>query len=667
MTAKGIGPVPENLGTELEQFLNQVRLRLIDIQAGRVAALLGGGTGGVSGPSAPGPVGPPGMPGPPGAPEPYVPDLTPPPTPSGVVVSAGLDFVFITTDAPTFSMGHGYNRTLVYGAKYQGAGPQPTFSDAVLVHEFVGQVGSFGSEPAAQWHIWVKWRSNDGVLSISPEGGANGHVVTTGVDVSQLLEALSGSIRASELQAALSTRIDLIDAPSGTAGSVNARILTVQSRIDNGNAAPFEPALTWDFQATTDGWTFAGLSATTTSDAIVLDSTGIDPIARSPFISISGETYDKIRARVRRDAGSGWDGGVYYLAGAHGENEGFHKRIPDTTVLGQWVILEWDMAALTAGGSDWISNSITGIRIDLGTTAADTFSVDWISVGRRGSGANYATVQQEITARAAADVALASSISTVQATAASNTAAIATEATARATVDGHLSALYSVRVQLTEGGRTVMGGFGIMGTSGDTAGPQIDAGFVTNRFYIGAPPGSTGISDIVPFIVQATPTTINGVAVPAGVYMDTAFIRNGTITNALIGNASITDAKIVSLSATKITAGTIAVGEYIQSSDYVNGVSGWRIGGNMAEFGFANIRGTITAGQISASFITTAMLGANQVTAAKISVTSLDAVSATIGLLRTASSGARQEIASNYIKIYDAANVKRVQLGDLTA
>ena len=48
----------------------------------------------------------------------------------------------------------------------------------------------------------------------------------------------------------------------------------------------------------------------------------------------------------------------------------------------------------------------------------------------------------------------------------------------------------------------------------------------------------------VPFAVQASATVINGEAVPAGTYIESAFIKNGTITNAKIGN----------LTADKITA-----------------------------------------------------------------------------------------------------------------
>lgn len=62
--------------------------------------------------------------------------------------------------------------------------------------------------------------------------------------------------------------------------------------------------------------------------------------------------------------------------------------------------------------------------------------------------------------------------------------------------------------------------------------------------------------------------------------------------------------------------------------------------------------------------IYTDALAANAVTASKISVTNLQAVSAIIGTLRTATSGARTEIADNVIKLYDASNIKRIHIGD---
>ena len=66
---------------------------------------------------------------------------------------------------------------------------------------------------------------------------------------------------------------------------------------------------------------------------------------------------------------------------------------------------------------------------------------------------------------------------------------------------------------------------------------------------------------------------------------------------------------------------------------------------------------------IDNNLITKGMIQSNAVTADKIDVSSLSAICATIGLLRTATSGARLEIASNQLRVYDANNVLRVRLG----
>jgi len=105
----------------------------------------------------------------------------------------------------------------------------------------------------------------------------------------------------------------------------------------------------------------------------------------------------------------------------------------------------------------------------------------------------------------------------------------------------------------------------------------------------------------------------------------------GTITETQIGTDAITTPKIA---ANAVTAAEIA----------------------------AN---TITAAQIATNAITADEIAAGAVTAAKISVTELSAITATIGTLRTASSGARVEIADNIIKVFDASTI-RVKIGDLS-
>jgi len=75
-----------------------------------------------------------------------------------------------------------------------------------------------------------------------------------------------------------------------------------------------------------------------------------------------------------------------------------------------------------------------------------------------------------------------------------------------------------------------------------------------------------------------------------------------------------------------------------------------------------NLSGQITAANAS-TYIANAAIGIAKIDTASIG--SLSALSATIGLLRTATSGARLEIASDVIRVYDANNVLRVKIGNL--
>lgn len=69
------------------------------------------------------------------------------------------------------------------------------------------------------------------------------------------------------------------------------------------------------------------------------------------------------------------------------------------------------------------------------------------------------------------------------------------------------------------------------------------------------------------------------------------------------------------------------------------------------------------AALVNGNLLVTGSVGAD-----KLSVTSLSAITATIGLLRSAASGARLEIATNVIRVYDGvSSTPRVQIGDLTA
>lgn len=158
----------------------------------------------------------------------YTPDLTPPPTPTGFTATAAITNILVECDVARYTQGHGHAKSRLYGSM----AASPVFADAVLLTEFNGTVASYATNPATTWHLWLTWVSADGVESINPAGGTNGVSVTTGQDVSLLLTALSGEITSSELATSLNSRINLIDGPSSTIGTIPNQLAQIQGQID---------------------------------------------------------------------------------------------------------------------------------------------------------------------------------------------------------------------------------------------------------------------------------------------------------------------------------------------------------------------------------------------------------------------------------------------------
>ena len=71
----------------------------------------------------------------------------------------------------------------------------------------------------------------------------------------------------------------------------------------------------------------------------------------------------------------------------------------------------------------------------------------------------------------------------------------------------------------------------------------------------------------------------------------------------------------------------------------------------------------IVSGMIRSGAVSADKIASRSITADKLNVDSLSAMSANIGLLRTRTSGARVEIESNQIRVYDANNRLRVRMG----
>lgn len=173
-----------------------------------------------------------------------------------------------------------------------------------------------------------------------------------------------------------------------------------------------------------------------------------------------------------------------------------------------------------------------------------------------------AAYSKEVVVRATQDAALVQTTETLQAQAGTNTAAIQQVATAQASTDGKLTAMWSVKVQVNSAGQYVFAGIGA-GVENGPGGLQSYLLFNANNIAF-ANPSASGSVDY-PFIIK------NGQN-----FLGSTFIEDGTITSAKIG-------------------------DYIQSTNYVAGSTGWRL----AKDGTFEANGAV-AGQGRTSFNNTA-------------------------------------------------------------
>ena len=101
------------------------------------------------------------------------------------------------------------------------------------------------------------------------------------------------------------------------------------------------------------------------------------------LFSFAGGTYNKIYLRVKQTAGTiNPLIVVYYSTGSHGYSGSYYKNVSGAIpAIGTDYVIAIDMSVLTAGGTDWTSNTITGIRLDLGNVTAQAFEISEIYVG----------------------------------------------------------------------------------------------------------------------------------------------------------------------------------------------------------------------------------------------------------------------------------------------
>ncbi|WP_338797810.1 DUF1983 domain-containing protein [Pseudomonas monteilii] len=197
-----------------------------------------------------------------------------------------------------------------------------------------------------------------------------------------------------------------------TARTTADTALAAQIATLRAESGGFDSALNYGFASTVEGWTGTRCTLAVENGRLIVtnDGTGAAYLG-SPVVSLKGRDHDRIRCRITRRAGSGWNGQVTYVTANHASSTSYRKVIPDPGLaVGQTVVLEWDMSQLTNGGSDWSDSTITRFYLWLSSAAGDVFEIDWIAVGQIAPSASVASVVDERTARISGDEANASAV-----------------------------------------------------------------------------------------------------------------------------------------------------------------------------------------------------------------------------------------------------------------
>lgn len=510
-----------------------------------------------------------------------IPNLIIPPAPTNLQASGAFQNIILNWDLQIYA-GHSFVQVFRHTSD--------VIASATLIAQVSGFTGVYSDAvgSGADFYYWVRAVNQNGVTG--PFNSSTGTRGQTAPDVNFLLATLTGAITSSELANSLSTPIGQIPGINTSISTINTNITTINGNITAlDNFTGFSSSYSGDSLLTRMGAVETTANGAATSAQLASEQTtraNADTALASDITTLQSSVSTNAAAiqteqTARANADSALSTDITSLT-TNVNNNAAAISAETTARSNADSALAADITSLNTA----TSNNAAAITAEqTARSNADSALATDITTLQTNSSNNAAAISNEATARANADSALATDITALQTTAGNNAAAISAETTARSnadsalasdittlntTVSGNstsiqtqatsingLSAQYTVKID----NNGAISGYGLASNAVNGA---IVSEFIVNadRFAIMSPgttltnaSGSHNAS--VPFIVQSSATVINGVTVPAGVYMTDAFIRNGSIINAKIANAAIDNAKISSLSADKLTAGTV--------------------------------------------------------------------------------------------------------------
>ena len=544
-------------------------------------------------------------------------NTTVPSAPTGFTAAGAYSVINLKWDAPFYG-NHAHTELWSHSSDIIG---DATLTSTVSGRAYVDPVGSDVTR-----YYWVRHVSTSDIHG--PFNNSTGTAATTAPDVEHLLDVLTDSITSSELATELLTPINQITELDADITDINTDLSTITSGLST---------ITSDLSTIT-----SNVSTLTSNQANFATTTQLNGYTTSTYLTSNYYTLNEVDSAITAEI-SDFNSNTLsadYTNTADLNTNYYTKTGADTAISAAITYFNTNtVGADYTNTADLTTNYYTKTSADSAIAAAITYfntntvGADYTNTAdlttnyytKTGAnsataaaintyntntiGANYTTTADLETnhyTKTDANAAIAEAITTLSSgfddpDGGSSSVTLQQAMTTQATLNGTLKSSYAVKIDANG----AIAGFGLSSTT-NTLGVN-ESEFIVNadRFAI-MRGGSDTTAPVVPFAVVPA-STINGTAVPAGVYMDAAFIRE----------ASITAAKIGSVDADTITTGTL------------------------------NVSDLIDANAISASQLNLVGTG-------------------TLINLKSAASGQRMEIKGDVIKVYDNNNQLRVVLGDLS-
>nr|WP_236184550.1 DUF1983 domain-containing protein [Pseudomonas juntendi] len=361
--------------------------------------------------------------------------------------------------------------------------------------------------------------------------------------------------------AALTSVANRVAATESGLTAQSTSITNLEAKI--GTALPFVAGQTWEFVNSVEGWIANTSGATLTAGpqyATVAKFTTIQ--ATNTFPVIDGAANPLVRIRLRRRNTGRTSAAMYWANEDGGLAEARRFNWPISTSSGDWQDIELDLS----GHSGWNGKKIWAIRLDMYNSGDANGEVDiaYIAAGRRSVAASgrafdslsvnvsqqgdklaaetqringllssvgdaNAAIQNEAKARSDADGALSQQIQSTQSSLGATNASVQQISTAQTGLNNRVNAQFSIKVAVTQSGVYALGGIGV-GIQNQNGVLQSVVAVLADQFAVINAAGNGYVS---PFAIQG-----------GQVFMNDAFIRDGSIINAKIANGAITSAKI---------------------------------------------------------------------------------------------------------------------------